>query len=104
MSSETDTLPLAAKKDGYDFFRTYLLKRPIFYALVRGVECRLFANLGRLEQPILDLGCGDGFFAATAFSEKIFAGLDPDFENLEKARKQGIYEHITAGEGKRLPF
>jgi SAM-dependent methyltransferase len=83
-----------------DHFEQYLRERPAFLALVRGVECRLFENSGALEEPVLDLGCGDGFFAATAFVDQLFMGLDPDPGAVFEARKSGAYRNlVVAGQG-----
>ena len=92
------------KKGSRDFFRTYLLKQPLFYALVRGAECRLFDSLGPLEKPVLDLGCGNGFFASTAFSERLSVGIDPDISGLKEAWDLKVHQHAITGEGGRLPF
>lgn len=83
-----------------DYLERYLRKRPAFLALVRGLECRLFEKVGVLDEPVLDLGCGDGYFASTAFSYQLFVGLDPDPGAVFEARKSGVYRNLViAGQG-----
>ncbi|MGW8161294.1 MAG: class I SAM-dependent methyltransferase [Desulfobulbales bacterium] len=87
-----------------DYLARYLQERPAFLALVRGVECRLFAQAGVLDEPVLDFGCGDGYFAATAFTGRLFAGLDPDPGVVFEAGKSRAYSNlIVAGRG-YFPF
>jgi len=88
---------------GRDYLAQYLQKRPAFLALVRGVECLLFARAGVLDEPVLDLGCGDGFFAATAFSGQLFVGLDADARAVVEAGKSRAYRNLVVA-GQVLPF
>ncbi len=87
--------------------RDYLLEQlkeiPAFRALLRGVEARMIAQLD-LTRPALDLGCGDGSFAAAAFREPLDAGIDPSPVALEEARRRGMHRELKLGEGGTLPF
>ncbi|HEX8476173.1 MAG TPA: class I SAM-dependent methyltransferase [Pyrinomonadaceae bacterium] len=87
-----------------DYLREHLREVPAFRALVRSVECRLFEEAGRLEAPVLDIGCGDGHFAATAFTEPLFAGIDPDARLIDEARTRGAHQHLVAASATAIPF
>ena len=56
----------------------YLEARPFFFTLIRPQEALLFQQFNQLlKAPILDFGCGDGFFAQVVFQPlKIDLGLD----------------------------
>ncbi len=46
-------------------------------------------------EPVLDLGCGDGFVTSLVLSN-VEVGLDPDPQAIEKARQRGIYRRLEA--------
>jgi len=87
-----------------DYFLEYLRHRPLFYAIIRGVEARLMEEAGPFEPPALDLGCGDGFFAALLAGDRFFAGLDPDIESLRDARRRESHLFCVAAAAGRMPF
>ena len=80
-----------------------LSELPYFRALLRAVEARFYEEI-ELEQPILDLGCGDGHFVSTAFSERLDIGLDPWTGPVREAARRGSYSHVLQGSGYHLPF
>jgi len=45
----------------------YLLERPLFLAVLLAKEAELYQSRFPLKHPVLDVGCGDGFFAWIAF-------------------------------------
>lgn len=62
----------------------YLSQAPIALGLVRAVECAALARL-RLENPLLDIGCGDGLFMQvlkTVHPSLQPVGVDTDAGNL----------------------
>jgi SAM-dependent methyltransferase len=87
-----------------DYLREHLRRVPAFRALVRSVECRLFEQAGALENPVLDIGCGDGLFAALAFAEPLHTGIDPDSETIREARARGAHRHLVVASATALPF
>jgi SAM-dependent methyltransferase len=87
-----------------DYLADHLRDVPAFRALLRGVECRLFEAAGRLEQPILDLGCGDGHFASMAFDEPLFTGIDPDEAMVREAKRRGVYRWPIVADATRMPY
>jgi len=76
---------------------------PYFRALLRAVEARYYDQLP-LNGFVVDLGCGDGHFAATTFTRPIEVGLDPWKGPLREACGRGIYRVSVRGEGARLPL
>lgn len=91
-----------------DFFiKTYLENRPNFYAFIRPLEAILFEkNIKLLKHPILDFGCGDGFFANLVFGKNnIDIGLDlKSNKRVQEAEKNKIYKMISLYDGQFIPF
>lgn len=83
--------------------KKYLTEAPIPLALERVLECKIYENL-EFKRPILDVGCGDGIFTKVLFGEKIDVGIDPLEYELEKAKKQAVYEKLFHAWGNRMPF
>jgi len=86
-----------------DFLWPQLKSLPAFRALIRAMEARLFAQLGPLPQPMLDIGAGDGHFAQTVW-ERVEAGIDPDETSLREAQRRGVYHLLSCASATRLPF
>lgn len=72
------------------------------HALERCLECELLAA-HRFQQPVLDLGCGDGIFASVLFAEPVDIGVDPNERELSLARESGAYRELVAHGGDRIP-
>lgn len=87
-----------------DFLWLHLRELPAFRALLRAVEARFYQDLLPLEEPVLDLGCGDGHFASVAFPRRLEAGIDPGVPCLREARERGAYRLLARAEGDALPF
>ena len=49
-----------------DFLWRHLKDLPAFRALLRSVEARFYQDLLPLEEPVLDVGGGDGHFSSVA--------------------------------------
>jgi len=64
-----------------DFLWPQLQALPAFRALIRAMEARLFAELGPLPRPMLDIGSGNGHFAQSIW-EQLDVGIDPDDPDL----------------------
>ena len=86
-----------------DLLWRHLKSVPAFRALLRSTEARLFQQL-EIEDPSLDLGCGDGHFADIGLSHKISVGIDPWWGPLIKANRTDAYGHLLQGYGDKLPF
>lgn len=87
-----------------DFLWPHLRDLPAFRALLRAVEARFYQDLLPLEEPVLDLGCGDGHFASITFPRKLHAGIDPSATCLAEARGRESYHMLARALGDALPF
>lgn len=86
-----------------DILAQHLALEPVHRALIRSLEHRLFA-FQRLEQPVLDIGCGDGIFAALTFPEGIDVGIDVTEALVAEARQRGVYQRVEVASGTALPY
>lgn len=86
--------------------REYLKERPTFYAYLRPQEAILFyERIQRMKKPILDFGCGDGFFADTIFSKKfIDVGLDLSSSRIKESSQTKVYKKTKIYDGTTIPF
>jgi SAM-dependent methyltransferase len=80
----------------------YLLRAPMSLTLYRVLECEILASR-TLERPLLDIGCGDGIFASVLFDEPVELGIDPNPEEIAKARTTGSYRELIVCPGDRVP-
>ncbi len=81
----------------------HLTTLPAFRALLRAAEATFYQGL-TWPRPILDVGCGDGHFAAHAFSEPLDVGLDPWWAPLREARVWSGHRLLIAADGAHMPF
>jgi len=72
-------------------------------AFWRSLECHRFSE-EKLVHPVLDVGCGDGFLARTAFREKLEAGIDLDKGEVDRAVKLGSYGKALYASATEIPF
>ena len=86
--------------------RSYVSTKPFFLGLIRCKEAVLFQDLIRFARPVLDHGCGDGFFAQVAFSGhgEIDTGLDVERNVLLDAKRRKVYKKLRTFGGKKFPF
>jgi SAM-dependent methyltransferase len=89
--------------DPAEVLAQHLAREPVHRALIRSMEHRLFAE-EKLERPILDVGCGDGHFAALTFPAGIEIGLDLKWAVVAEGRTNGPYRHADVADGTRLPY
>lgn len=85
-----------------NFLLNYVREAPLALAFERVLECRIYAGL-KFERPILDIGCGEGLFANILFAEQIDSGIDPDGDELARARDFGAYVELIQCEGGCIP-
>jgi SAM-dependent methyltransferase len=85
-----------------DILPRYLAAAPMPLALERVLECEIYRGLA-FERPILDIGCGDGVFAAVLFQDSIDTGIDPDARELERAHALGGYDELIECRGDAIP-
>lgn len=87
------------------YLDAYLKNKPLFYSFIRPKELKMFHDQMPFRRPILDFGCGDGFYAKVLFEKnKIDVGIDNNKEILSNALKSEIYKKVIIYDGKRLPF
>jgi SAM-dependent methyltransferase len=84
----------------------YLGNRPLFYAFIRPQETLLFHQHRYLiKSPILDFGCGDGFFAYQVFVHKaIDVGLDVRESRISESIQFPVYKKTVTYDGLTIPF
>ncbi len=84
----------------------YLKERPSFYAYLRPQEAYLFyRRIKKMRGPILDFGCGDGFFASTIFKKNhIDVGLDLSSSRINESRTTCMYKKTKIYDGVVIPF
>lgn len=94
------------RKDFHYFINQYLKNRPLFLSLIRPQEADLFYNhKNYLKHPVLDFGCGDGFFVKAVFGKKVIdVGLDVKTSRIKEAERNRIYKKTVVCDGKRIPF
>ncbi len=71
-------------------------------AIERWFECQILSQQ-RFQAPILDIGCGDGVFSSVLFAEPIDLGIDPDANELARARRHGGYRELIECRGDAIP-
>jgi SAM-dependent methyltransferase len=86
-----------------DVLSQHLSRVPVHRALIRALEHRLFAQES-LVHPVLDIGCGDGHYAAAAFPGGIDVGIDVTEEIVAEARQNGPYGRVEVASGTALPY
>ncbi|HNW95162.1 MAG TPA: class I SAM-dependent methyltransferase [Anaerolineaceae bacterium] len=80
----------------------HLSTLPYFRGMLRAVEHSLYARF-ELRAPILDIGAGDGNFAAALGSDANSLGADPWYEPIREAAALGGYRMLVQAEGAALP-
>ena len=88
-----------------DYLYSFLIRYPLLpsLALWRCMEARLFAKL-ELEDPVLDIGCGNGHFACVALRTPLLSGCDRDVSQVKRALSLKVYRQAVAGDICSLPY
>ncbi|MBI4973254.1 class I SAM-dependent methyltransferase [Candidatus Roizmanbacteria bacterium] len=89
------------------YISAYLRERPAFMSFIRPQEALLFQKHSHLiDSPVLDFGCGDGFFAQVVFGKhKLDIGLEVDNNpRIEEAKKRNVYKKILLYDGLAIPL
>jgi len=88
------------------YISSYLSSRPAFFSFIRPQEAYLFhQHLHLFKSPILDFGCGDGFFADLVFPRHyIDIGLDIEDSRINQAKTTKVYKKLTTFDGKKIPL
>lgn len=80
-----------------------LFHLPYFRGMLRAVE-QSFYEQQELDQPIYDLGAGDGHFAWALFKDQMLIGVDPWWQPLMEARSRKVYPLLVQSEGAWAPI
>jgi len=80
----------------------HLSTLPYFRGMLRAVEHCLYARM-ELTSPILDIGAGDGNFAAALGIGPSSLGVDPWYEPIKEASALGVYNLLVQAWGGALP-
>lgn len=86
-----------------DYLWNQLAELPYFRALLRAVESRFYERLPVIA-PVLDLGSGDGSFAAQTFDRPLEAGIDPWWQPTQEAKQRQAHQLLAIAQGSALPF
>ena len=100
-STESDSMHSQIPDD--DLLALHLQREPPFRALMRSFEHRLFLE-EPIIHPVLDIGIGDGHFAAMAWPEGLDAGIDVSWQVVAEGKAHGPYRHASVADGTRLPY
>ncbi len=96
-------LPIINHQPSKDFLFENLRTLPYFRGFLRAIESRYYQDFD-LPAPILDVGCGDGNFAALTFDGTIDVGLDPWHAPIHEAKQFGKYRLLVESDAGRAPF
>lgn len=86
-----------------DVLRFYAAHSPPDHALAKTIEWRILREYV-YPQPVLDLGCGDGVFAALVFDQPLTAGIDRRHGRVRKARRSNMYGIAVTGDATVMPY
>ncbi|OGK14221.1 hypothetical protein A3H80_00785 [Candidatus Roizmanbacteria bacterium RIFCSPLOWO2_02_FULL_37_19] len=87
------------------YVQAFLKRYPLFFAFIRSQEAYLFDMYRPLRNPILDFGCGDGYFAKIALHGDIIdVGLDLQKSRINQAEKEQNYKNLTTYDGNTIPY
>ncbi len=86
-----------------DHLTNHLRLVPAHRAIVRALEAKIYDGM-KFAPPVLDIGCGDGYFAQAALPTPIDAGIDPSPAALAECARLGIYRELKQASGAKIPF
>jgi SAM-dependent methyltransferase len=86
-----------------DFLFAHIRDLPYFRGFLRAIESAYYQDL-LLPAPTLDVGCGDGNFAALTFPRKLDVGLDPWHAPIHEAKTFDAYLKLIEADGGKMPF
>ena len=91
------------KKNQDDLLWKNISELPYFRGFLRAVEGRFYREI-EVNEPVLDLGCGDGHFTESTFEEINLIGFDPSLNELLQAKGIGSLNPLVQGLWANLPF
>ncbi|MDA2931666.1 class I SAM-dependent methyltransferase [Nitrospinae bacterium AH-259-F20] len=87
--------------DGVPF--KFLEEYSVAVALWRTHEIRALSDV-TLEEPLLDLGCGDGLVTSILVDRPVGVGLDLAASHLNRAKARANYRGLVKGDSSALAF
>ena len=72
-----------------DIFSRHLRATPAFRAILRSIEVRMMMQLD-FPEPVLDFGCGDGYFGYMSLKSGSAIGIDPNKSSLNEAAQKAV--------------
>ncbi len=88
-----------------DYVWPHLSELPAFRALIRSIEHRLLDGQKPFARPVLDVGFGDGHFAAAALRPgPLDVGIDVDRAAMPQAQRRGAYRQLVDASAAAMPF
>lgn len=92
------------KTEATNYLPAFLQRFPVPQALMRAAEARRLSPI-ELPPPVLDLGCGNGFFGEVLFGPKLIAvGLDISPSALALAKRSPTYQDVVLASAASMPF
>lgn len=82
--------------------QNYLAEAPFPLAHERSWECKILAQQS-FQQPVLDVGCGEGLFVKMLFDGEVDTGIDPNPKELRRAHQLGGYKELIQCAGDSIP-
>lgn len=80
-----------------------VVHQPLPHLLWRTGEWQALCRF-ELRPPILDLGCGDGWFGRMLYRGGAACGIDWSSQKARHAGQLGVYRHILVADTVQLPF
>ncbi len=77
--------------------------QPLPHLLWRTGEWQALCRF-ELRPPILDLGCGDGWFGQMLYWNRAACGIDQSSQKAHQAERLGAYRHTLVADTAQLPF
>lgn len=85
--------------------KDFLTAEPPHLAMIRSIESVYYQPYLPLKGKVLDVGCGDGFFAWSIYrKQKLAVGIDIENSLWTEAKARGNYQQVLAYDGKKIPF
>jgi SAM-dependent methyltransferase len=85
------------------YIAPHLAELPLHLVLIRSTECLLLSKIP-FQRPLLDIGSGDGHFAAALFAEPADAGVDVSIGAIREAQKRKAHRNLIGASATHLPF
>lgn len=85
------------------FLSRHLAEVPLHRAILRSAECQLFSTI-EWQRPILDVGCGDGLFAAMLFDQPLEAGIDRSPKAIAEAHRRASHLQLAIASACQIPY